>query len=132
MKKALTVSLVALALVCAMAGCSKTIKAELVAPAAPGAESDPHAGLWQIAIPAGVGHKGVVLQFLYAGGYSYIQVEENGKKLWVAVMASKVSKGDVIEFPDSPPFANFQSKILNRTFDSVIFAAGMRNNGKAK
>ena len=128
MVRALIVFLIALALVFAVGGCKKTITARLVTPSA---EANPHAGYTAPAIPAGIGHKGKVLQSLEAGKYSYIQVEENGKQLWVAVMATKVSKGDIIEFPDSPPFTNFQSKILNKTFDSVIFAAGIRNNGKA-
>lgn len=29
--------------------------------------------------------------------------------------------GDIIEFPDSPPMVNFQSKELRKTFDKVIY-----------
>lgn len=65
-----------------------------------------------------------------SGGYTYALVEENGQKLWVAVMETKVAKGDVVEFPDSPPMVNFQSKTLNRTFDKIIFAPGLRIAGK--
>ena len=51
---------------------------------------------------------------------------ENGQKLWVAVMQTPVKVGDVVEFPDSPPMVNFQSKTLKKTFDKIIFAAGVR------
>ena len=61
-----------------------------------------------------------------SGGYTYMEVEENGQKLWVAVMQTKVNVGDVVEFPDSPPMVNFQSKSRNRTFDKIIFAPGIR------
>ncbi|GAB4303308.1 MAG: lipoprotein [Desulfuromonadia bacterium] len=97
------------------------------APAAPGAPGgDPHAGLKPQEIPAGAGHKGKVLSVKDAAGYTYLEVEENGQKLWVAVMQTKVNVGDIVEFPDSPPMVNFQSKSLNRTFDKIIFAAGIR------
>lgn len=97
------------------------------APATPGAPGgDPHAGLKPQEIPPGAGHKGKVLSVKDAGGYTYLEVEENGQKLWVAVMQTKVNVGDIVEFPDSPPMVNFQSKSLNRTFDKIIFAAGIR------
>jgi len=94
------------------------------APSAPG--SNPHAGLKPVEIPAGVGHKGKVLETMNAAGYTYVQVEENGQKLWLAVMETKVNVGDTVEFPDSPPMLNFQSKSLKRTFDKIIFAPGLR------
>ena len=91
---------------------------------APGA--NPHAGLKPQEIPAGAGHKGKVVSTMNSGGYTYVEVEENGQKIWVAVMETKVKAGDVVEFPDSPPMVNFQSKSLKRTFDKIIFAPGLR------
>jgi hypothetical protein len=88
--------------------------------------SNPHAGLKPVEIPAGVGHKGKVVETMNAAGYTYVQVEENGQKIWVAVMETKVKTGDTVEFPDSPPMINFQSKSLNRVFDKIIFAPGLR------
>jgi glucose/arabinose dehydrogenase len=134
--KKIVVMLAVLAL--AAAGCQKKEEAPKAAapaaPAAPGAAApggDPHAGLKPQEIPAGAGHKGKVLQTQDAGSYTYVEVEENGQKLWVAFMKEAVQKegiktGDAIEFPDSPPMVNFQSKELKKTFDKVIFAAGLR------
>jgi len=87
---------------------------------------DPHAGLKPVEVPAGVGHKGKVLSTMDAAGYTYLEVEEKGQKLWVAVMQTKVKVGDQVEFPDSPPMLNFHSKTLNRTFEKIIFAPGIR------
>jgi hypothetical protein len=88
---------------------------------------DPHAGLKLKAAPAtGAGHKGKVLQVLEVSGYTYLEVEEKGQKLWVAAIKTKVSKGDVVEFPDSRPMENFQSKTLKRTFDKIFFADALR------
>jgi glucose/arabinose dehydrogenase len=135
--KKIAVVLAVLAL--AAAGCQK--KEEAVKPAAqqagapqmPGAApgGDPHAGLKPMEIPAGAGHKGKVLQTMDAGSYTYVEVEEKGQKLWIAVMKEALVKegvkvGDTIEFPDSPPMVNFQSKELKKTFDKVIFSAGLR------
>jgi len=97
---------------------------QMPAGVAPG--GNPHAGLKPQEIPAGAGHKGKVLETMNAAGYTYVQVDENGQKVWVAVMETKVNVGDAVEFPDSPPMVNFQSKSLKRTFDKIIFAPGLR------
>jgi hypothetical protein len=140
-KKTIIVTLAIMAL--AVAGCQKKEEA----PKAPAPESskpaqmppghpqvpgqapaggNPHAGLKPVEIPAGAGHKGKVVETMNAAGYTYVQVEENGQKIWVAVMETKVKNGDIVEFPDSPPMINFQSKSLNRVFDKIIFAPGLR------
>ena len=135
MKKTLVVMLAIVAV--AAAGCKKKEEApKAMAPeaapagqmpaAAPGA--DPHAGLKPQEVKAGAGHKGKVLETMDSGGYTYVQVDENGQKLWVAVMATKVKVGDTVEFPDSPPMVNFQSKTLKRTFEKIIFAPGLAVN----
>jgi len=95
--------------------------------AAPGG-GDPHAGLKPQDIKPGAGHKGKVLETMDSGGYTYVQIEENGQKLWVAAMQTPVKVGDTVEFPDSPPMVNFQSKTLKRTFDKIIFAPGLAVN----
>lgn len=135
--KKIAVVLAVLAL--AVAGCQKKEEApkaatqagapQMPAGAAPG--GDPHAGLKPMEIPAGAGHKGKVLQTMDAGSYTYVEVEEKGQKLWIAVMKEAIVKegvknGDTIEFPDSPPMVNFQSKELKKTFEKVIFSAGLR------
>lgn len=87
---------------------------------------DPHAGLKLKEMAAGTGHKGKVLQTMDAGSYIYVEVEEKGKKLWVAAIRVKVAKGDTVEFPDSPPMEKFHSKTLNRTFDKILFVESLR------
>ena len=64
-----------------------------------------------------------------AAGYTYVEVDENGKKTWAAVMETKITKGDVVEFPDSAPMVDFYSKTLNRTFPTIIFSPAIRVNG---
>jgi hypothetical protein len=93
---------------------------------APSGSGDPHAGLKLKEMPPGTGHKGKVLQIIDAGSYTYLEVEEKGQKFWIAALKAKVSKGDTVEFPDSKPMENFESKTLKRTFDKIIFAEGIR------
>ena len=88
---------------------------------------DPHAGMKAQELPPGMAaHKGKVLQKIDAAGYTYLEVEEKGRKLWIAVLKTDVAKGDMIEIPESPTMVNFTSKTLNRTFDEILFAAGIR------
>lgn len=133
MKKTAVV-LVALVAIAAV-GCKKKDEAPQAPPtgmpaqqmpaAAPG--GDPHAGMKPQEIPTGAPtHKGKVVTTMDAAGYTYMEVEENGQKLWVAIMQTPIKVGDVVEFPDSPPMSNFQSKTLNRTFEKIIFAPAVR------
>ena len=93
--------------------------------ATPGA--DPHAGMKAQEIPAGVGKKATVTQTMNSGGYTYVEAaDEKGQKTWMALPEIKVNVGDKIEFPETPPITNFQSKTLNRTFDKISFIPGIR------
>ncbi len=96
------------------------------APFASAPGSNPHAGMKSEEIQPGPTHKGKVVQTMDASSYTYVEVEENGQKLWLAVMKTAVKKGDIVEFPDSPPMINFTSKTLNRTFDKIIFAQALK------
>jgi nucleoid-associated protein YgaU len=105
------------------------VSAQTAAPQKPAGAApagNPHAGLKMRELPAGANHKGKVLQVVDAGEYTYMEVEEKGAKIWVAAIKVKVDKGDTVEFPDSKPMENFQSKTLKRTFDKIIFADALK------
>lgn len=88
---------------------------------------DPHAGMKAQEIPAGAGKKAKVTQTMNSGGYTYVEAaDEKGGKLWLALPEVKVAVGDSIEYPETPPLANFQSKTLNKTFDKISFIPGIR------
>ena len=65
--------------------------------------------------------KGKVLSTLDAPPYVYLEVSQNNKTLWLAANALPVKKGDVIHFDNGMVMTNFHSRILNRTFPSVLF-----------
>ena len=65
--------------------------------------------------------KAKVLSSIDTAGYTYIEVTQNKKTLWLAGTTVAVKKGDVIRFDDGMVMTNFNSKTLNRTFPSVTF-----------
>ena len=66
---------------------------------------------------------GKVADALNAKRYTYIEIEENGKKIWIATSFIEVKKDDVISFVDSPPMKNFETQTLKRKFDEIIFTS---------
>ena len=70
------------------------------------------------------GLSGKVVETMDAGGYSYINLEKDGKQTWVAVPNMKVTVGEEMELQPGAVMKNFTSKSLNKTFDSVVFSGG--------
>lgn len=70
---------------------------------------------------AELSRNGKVLSSLDAGMYTYIELTENGKIIWIAAPTIKVKKDDRIRFGGGAVMSNYFSKNLNRTFESVIF-----------
>jgi hypothetical protein len=67
---------------------------------------------------------GKVVETMDAGGYTYVLLEKNGKKTWVAVPQMKVTVGQEIAFGPGMEMANFPSRTLNRTFEKIFFTGG--------
>lgn len=67
---------------------------------------------------------GNVVETMNSGGYTYISLENNGKKVWVAVPQTKVKVGQKVACRPGMVMENFTSKTLNRTFPSIIFSDG--------
>jgi len=65
--------------------------------------------------------KAKVLSTIDAAQYTYIEVTQNKKTLWLAATKVAVKKGDVIRYDNGMEMTNFNSKTLNRTFPSVFF-----------
>jgi hypothetical protein len=68
---------------------------------------------------------GKVVETMDAGGYSYVSLEKDGKKTWVAAPPMKVKKGEELSFQPGFEMSNFTSKTLNRTFEKIIFTNGL-------
>ena len=79
------------------------------------------AGKMQFAANEQLPHKGKVLSSIDASIYTYIELSENGKTVWIAAPTIAVKKGDMVGFDNGAPMSNFYSKSLNRTFETVYF-----------
>ncbi len=74
---------------------------------------------------------GKVVETMSAAGYTYVLLENKGKKTWVAVSEMKITVGQDMAFQHpGTPMNNFTSKSLNRTFDVIYFSGGPVSAGK--
>jgi hypothetical protein len=71
-------------------------------------------------LPPGT-HGVVVADVIQTSNYTYLEVEENDKKFWIAVVKREAKKGDIVYYTKAFEMVNFVSRELNRTFPSVFF-----------
>lgn len=62
-----------------------------------------------------------VVEHMDASSYTYIKVDENENKYWIAVPQMAVSEGDILFFTKSMEMQDFRSEALDRTFESILF-----------
>ena len=66
---------------------------------------------------------GEVIETMDADRYTYILVENRGKKVWVAGFKFPVKVGDKVVAPGGFMMRDFRSRSLGRTFDEILFAS---------
>ena len=70
--------------------------------------------------------KGKVVEKQDASVYTYIRLDDGaGKEIWAAVPQTQLEIGEEIALRGGSVMTNFNSKTLNRTFESIIFASGL-------
>jgi len=116
MKRTYLVVALSVAVIVSVSGCKAKNEASAPAPQAS-----------QTAAPAamGVTLSGKVVETMNSGGYTYVSIENSGKKTWVAMPETKVKVGQNVTCQPGMPMDNFTSKTLKRTFDRVIFSGGL-------
>jgi hypothetical protein len=67
--------------------------------------------------------KGTVLETLEDGGYTFARLDTVVGEKWTAIPATKLAKGAAIKVFVSATRRPYESKVLNRTFDSVFFGS---------
>jgi len=65
--------------------------------------------------------KGKVLSTVEATEYTYIEVAKGKEVMWLAAPKVALKKDAVVRFEDGAVMTNFRSKLLDRTFPSVMF-----------
>lgn len=68
---------------------------------------------------------GTVVETMNSGGYTYALVDKGGVTTWVAMPQSAISVGNEIACQPGTAMSNFKSASLNRSFDSIVFSAGL-------
>ncbi len=68
-------------------------------------------------------NEGRVTHTVDAGGYTYVEVDQNGKTLWLAGPQSNLPQGSKISWGQGAVMSNFTSKTLNRTFNEIMFVS---------
>lgn len=75
------------------------------------------------------GISGKVTETMDASGYTYVEIDTGTEKIWAAGPKTVVKVGDEVFVPEGSPINGFESKTLNRTFDSIIFATSIMVGG---
>lgn len=68
-------------------------------------------------------HKAVVDEVIQANQYTYLKVSENGKENWLAIAKKDLNEGDVLYYASGLEMKDFESKELNKTFDTIYFVS---------
>ena len=69
---------------------------------------------------------GKIVETMNAGGYTYVCLENSGKKTWVAMPLTQVKVGQQVSCQPGAVMKNFTSPTLKRTFESIVFSGGLR------
>lgn len=71
-------------------------------------------------LPPGT-HGVMITEVIQTTNYTYLQVEENNNKFWIAVVSIETKPGDSVYYTRAAEMKNFESKELKRTFPSIFF-----------
>jgi starvation-inducible outer membrane lipoprotein len=77
-------------------------------------------GLSKTTLPPGY-HQTTVKEVLQTNNYTYINVEEDDKTYWIAVVTLEAKPGDLLYYSKSMEMSNFKSRELDRTFATILF-----------
>jgi hypothetical protein len=70
-------------------------------------------------------HKGLVEEVLQTSSYTYLLMNDNGDKVWIAIPKRDVNPGEAYFYKKGLEMPDFKSKELDRTFDKVYFVEGI-------
>ena len=65
--------------------------------------------------------KGKVLSAIDTKSFTYIELQDGSKKLWIVAPTVTVKSGNTISYADAPLQAKYHSPSLNRDFTDIVF-----------
>lgn len=79
------------------------------------------------AMPINTPNVGRVVSVAQAGPYTYVEVDQSGRRIWLAGSRTEnLARGALVRWGEAAVMRNFKSKALDRTFDQVLFVAGIQ------
>src|ERR1039458_5772491 len=70
-------------------------------------------------------HKIIIEEVIQTTSYTYLHAKENDSLKWFALPKMVAGKGETYYYTEGMPMQEFESKELHRTFDEVLFLAGV-------
>ena len=70
-------------------------------------------------------HEVKVEEVIQTSNYTYLKVSDNGAENWIAVNRQEAAVGEVYYYEQALEMKNFNSKELNRTFETIFFVQGI-------
>ncbi len=74
--------------------------------------------------------KVIVQEVIQVSSYTYLNVIEDGVKKWIAVPTMEAKLGEVYYYKGGVEMPGFESKELNRKFDTVLFLGAIINSNE--
>lgn len=81
-------------------------------------------------VPSELPNQGKVISSMDANDFTYIEVERGSTAEWIAAPKMAVKPGSTIRYEDGSVMTNFYSKLLKRTFSSVMFVGYVAVTGQ--
>jgi len=72
---------------------------------------------------------GTVVETMKVPGYTYMLVDNGAGQSWVAIPETDVATGAKVSYSANMTMNNFTSKTLNKTFETIVFSAGLVEDG---
>ena len=69
---------------------------------------------------------GKVVNAMRGGGYTYMHLENEGQKFWVASSVINVKRNDTVRWEGGTVMTNFTSYALNKQFDEIHFVKAVK------
>jgi len=74
-------------------------------------------------------HTAVVQEVIQATSYTYLKVKEADRDFWIAIAKRQIAAGATISFAGGLEMKNFESKDLQRTFETIYFVDRIAGGG---
>lgn len=74
--------------------------------------------------------EGKIVETMDSGGYTYMNLDKDGRQVWVATPHAEVKVGQYVKASPGMLMVDFKSKSLGRTFDAIFFSDGLIESSK--